>query len=228
MPKSSLFNCSAPIEIPFEEEMDGRENMRRDAELLRENRLCARIYTWNGPWVSLGMSQDPNRDLLSGQPISTVKRPTGGRAVLHGHDITLGLACPLSLLSHTNEEVSSRSVKMVYRKIIEPIRLALVAAGVPAELAERTRFAKQPGRSADCFATASPNDVVRTDTGAKVCGVALRLTDSAVLVQASIPARAPLVDPKIVFEDPAAVHWSEIPVLDFRAALTRNLNHLLA
>ncbi|MBV6457136.1 MAG: Octanoyltransferase LipM [Fimbriimonadaceae bacterium] len=227
--RSSIQHSSFTLQVPFEAEVDGFANMERDAELLKHDRLGARVYTWNGPWISLGMSQDPARDLLPNQATPTVMRPTGGRAVLHGHDITLGLACPLRLLAEPNENPMAlgRSVRSVYRRIIEPIRRALVEVGIPADLAEHTPFSKQPGRSADCFATASPNDVVRTDTGAKICGVALRLTESAVLVQASIPAGPPLVNPKSVFADPAPIAWCHIPVLEFGEALTGNLSRLV-
>lgn len=229
MPKSSIQSATVALVVPFEPAVDGFENMRRDAALLNDSKVAARIYTWDGVWVSLGMSQNRGRDLVAGSQVPTVLRPTGGRAVLHGHDITLGLSCPLALLAGPHDEVAmlARSVRTVYRRVIAPICQALVEIGVPASLAEGTRFSKQPGRSADCFATASPNDIVRTDTGAKVCGVALRLTEGAVLVQASIPAGPPLVDPGLVFAEPAPVSWSEIPVYAFRDALTSNLRNQL-
>ena len=78
------------------------------------------------------------------------------------------------------------------------------------ELGENTRFLKPSGSArparlaADCFAHVSANDLVDPDSGLKVCGCALRLTDKAVLVQASIPNGLPLVDPQTVFAMPSA------------------------
>ncbi len=179
--------------------MDGVENMARDSQLLVDAErgvVAARVYRWDGPWVSLGMFQDPLRDLLDPKRVPWVMRPTGGKAVLHGHDETIGLAAPICLLGS-----ESRSIKALYRAIIRPIVRALDACGLPAVLAAD----RLPGDrvhnvpTADCFAYTSPNDVVDPATGIKVCGCALRVTDRAVLVQASVPNGTPLVDPQSVF-----------------------------
>lgn len=190
--------------------LDGPTNMGRDAELLvaaEGGRGGCRVYSWDGPWISLGMMQDPGRDLLPTNPVPWVKRPTGGKAVLHGHDVTVGLALPLALIAREGESVErlSRSVKTVYRRIAAPLVEALQGCGMPAKLAEDTRFVGSKGKTADCFAHISPNDIVHEPTGQKVCGCALRLTSSAVLVQASIPNGPPLVDPRLVYAAPSAV-----------------------
>jgi len=170
--------------------------MRRDLALLgraESGQIGWRVYGWEGLWVTLGRFQSPERDLVD--PLSTkwVLRPTGGKAVLHGHDVTIGLAAPLAQL-----DADSRSIKSVYRVVIAPIVAALRACGVPAGLAEETRFSNSGPRTADCFAFSSSNDIVDAETGRKLCGCALRLTHSAVLVQASIPNGLPLVDPASV------------------------------
>lgn len=173
--------------------------MARDRQLLvaaEAGVLAARVYRWDGAWVSLGMFQDPNRDLLDPERIPWVTRPTGGKAVLHGHDETIGLAAPIDLLG-----TEARSIKAIYRAIIRPIVRALEACGLPAVLAADRRPGHEPRalRTADCFAHTSPNDVVDPGTGFKVCGCALRVTERAVLVQASVPNGRPLIDPQTVF-----------------------------
>ncbi len=180
---------------------DGLTNMSRDAALLSPAELGqagARVYRWSEPTVSLGMFQNPERDLLNPAAIAWVMRPTGGKAVLHGHDETVAIAMSLSAL-----QVNSRSVREVYRAVIAPLLNALRACGLEAELGEHTRFAKGVGRTADCFAHVSANDIVNPVTGMKVCGCALRLTDRAVLIQASIPNGPPLVDPQAIFSQPS-------------------------
>ncbi len=175
--------------------------MARDAALLvaAENGVAgARVYRWSEPTVSLGMFQKAERDLLQPTRIPWVMRPTGGKAVLHGHDETVGIAVPTACLG-----VDSRSVREVYRAVIQPLLEAVQACGLEAELGERTKFSGRGGRTADCFAHVSANDIVNPSTGLKVCGCALRLTDRAVLVQASIPNGRPLVDPQTVFAQPA-------------------------
>ena len=174
--------------------LSGVENMRRDQLLLEAAERGDpgfRVYGWDGVWVTVGRFQSPERDLVDPCNTRWILRPTGGKAVLHGHDVTVGLAVPLRLLVG----VDSRSVKGVYRAVVAPIVVALNACGVPAALAEETRHANTGMRTSDCFAFSSPNDVVDSSTGRKLCGCALRLTQTAVLVQASIPNGPPLVDP---------------------------------
>jgi hypothetical protein len=80
-------------------------------------------------------------------------------------------------------------------------------------------------RTADCFAFSSPNDVVDEETGQKVCGCALRLTETAVLVQASLPKGAPLVPPESVIRN-AALRFREWDSSSFGEALRDNLPRL--
>jgi len=212
--------------------LDGQANMDRDAALLRQaenGKGGCRVYSWNGPWVSLGNMQRAERDLLPANPVPWVMRPTGGKAVIHGHDITVGLAMPLALMAKNGESVEalSRSVKMAYRWVVAPIVEALNACGVRAKLAEETVFVKQEGKTADCFAHVAPNDIVDERLGIKVCGCALRLTSLAVLVQASIPNGAPLVDPRLIFAQPNVLAASVWETAGFAKSLERALNERL-
>ncbi len=193
--------------------------MARDRELFEAAEsgvVGARVYSWDGPWVSLGKSQQPQRALVDQCPVPWVSRPTGGKAVLHGHDVTLGLALPLTALGL---EPGRRSVAEVYRPVVKLIVSALQDCGVAVALGEETRFVADHGPTADCFAHVAPNDVVRPDTGQKVCGCALRMSQTAVLVQASIPAGRPLVDPATVFNTPAPVSWVALEAAQFAGAL---------
>lgn len=210
--------------VTLEDELDGPTNMDRDTALLRraEGGECwARVYGWDGPWVSLGRSQRADRALIDPDAIAHVKRPTGGKAVLHGHDVTVGLAVPLAQLGLTPDQ--SRAVSLVYRSLIVVLVNALKESGVRAELGENTKFVIDRGHTADCFAHVAPNDVVDPTTGSKVCGCALQLTSQAVLVQASIPARRPLVDPATIFANPAVTAWSMVDSSSFAHALEAEL-----
>ncbi|HRJ26353.1 MAG TPA: hypothetical protein PLO61_02440 [Fimbriimonadaceae bacterium] len=200
--------------------------MDRDRQLAAAGRLAARVYTWDGPWVSLGMSQSPDRDVLPSSNVQTVMRPTGGRAVLHGHDVTVGLFAPLSALAGPGEDLS-RSVRKVYRRVISPVLRALCAVGVETQLGEDTAWGRSTPRSSDCFAHVSANDLVDPATGFKRCGCALKLSMEGVLVQASIPAAPPLVDPASVFRVAATVHWANLHAVDFARALTEQLQELV-
>lgn len=192
------------MQVTTDGRLDGVVNMERDRSLLVEAEkgiAGCRVYRWDGPWVSLGASQNPRRELLDSELAPWVMRPTGGKAVLHGHDETVGLAVPLDVLG-----VSSRSVKAAYRAVVGPLVEALNRCGLTCVLAEGTRYVGSGPRTADCFAHVSPNDIVDPRTGMKVCGCALRLTEKAVLVQASIPNGVPLIDPQRLFAQPAVVN----------------------
>ena len=77
-------------------------NMAADAALLRELRddpdtlPIVRVYAWDRPCVSIGRLQDEAavRAAFPGLPL--VRRPTGGRAVRHGDDLTVSVAARLS------------------------------------------------------------------------------------------------------------------------------------
>jgi len=112
---------------------------------------------------------------------------------LHGHDLTVGFAMPLSMLSDIE-----RSIKKVYRQMARPMIDAMRACGLPASLGEDTRFVARGPRVADCFAHVSGNDIVDERIGQKVCGCALKVTQRAALIQASIPIGKPLIDPALV------------------------------
>lgn len=195
--------------------------MARDRRLLEGAEAGAagcRVYRWDGVWVSLGRFQHPERDLLWPDRTRWVVRPTGGKAVLHGHDVTVGIAVPLALLGMGD---SRRALKPAYRWVASLLVAGLREAGVPAALAERTAHESRGVRTADCFAFTSANDIVREDTGAKVCGCALRLTDRAVLVQASLPNGPALVDPRSVLREAAVESGDEWDADRFAEGLER-------
>lgn len=169
---------------------DGPINMEEDLKLLlqaEEGTISCRIYGWDSVWVTLGSAQRAEDVFVPGGEVPHVHRPTGGAAVLHGHDLTVGLAMPLR-----------RGVRDSYRVVTEPLIRALNEAGIDAALAEDIGADRGDPRRIDCFAGSSANDIVHRGTGEKVCGCALRRSRSAVLVQASIPVRRPVVEPSAV------------------------------
>ncbi|MES1228019.1 MAG: hypothetical protein ABUL72_05065, partial [Armatimonadota bacterium] len=174
-----------------------------------------RVYGWDGPWVSLGLSQKPERALLSESKVPWVMRPTGGKAVLHGHDVTVGLCVDLRDIGL---EPGSRDVEAAFMGSVKLIRDALQDCGVDCGFSNRGPL--RNSATADCFAYAAPNDLVDRE-GSKVCGCAQKLTQEAVLVQASIPNQAPLVEPERIYQAPGPVHWVSLDAEEFAQALAR-------
>jgi lipoate-protein ligase A len=219
----ALVHRMAP-NVSEEGKLDGHTNMERDIALLRtaEGGVAGcRVYGWAGAWISLGRQQEAQRDLLAPDLVPWVMRPTGGKAVLHGHDVTVGLAIPFS-------RTESRSVRKAYRAVVRPVVVALNGCGLAASLAEETQFAGAHSISADCFAQTSPNDIVDPRTGMKLAGCALRITSGAVLLQASIPAGPPLVNPMKLFATPQSASPQEWDPARFAAELQAALAFALA
>src|SRR5207253_6579997 len=60
-----------------------------------------RFYRWHRPTLSLGRHQDPGERIDHAfrrrQDIDLVRRPTGGRAVLHDREVTYSIVLPAAL-----------------------------------------------------------------------------------------------------------------------------------
>src|SRR4051812_29350845 len=108
---------------------DGPTQMAADEVLLEHaaatGRPALRFYTWDPPTLSLGYFQpfagrlaDPR---LAALPV--VRRPTGGGAIVHHHELTYALALPAG--------PAQKGVNWACR-MHDVIRAALGSDGVPA------------------------------------------------------------------------------------------------
>lgn len=97
-------------------------------ELINKNSSpTLRIYTWEPNAISLGYNQpesEINKDLCKNINIDIVKRPTGGRAVLHQGDITYSFVINSELLKNGNTVIAS------YKEISSSLIYALQELGV--------------------------------------------------------------------------------------------------
>ncbi len=100
---SSAWSGQLRLFADWEAPADGRANMRRDQALLEEAAAGAppalRLYRWARPTLTLGHGQsagdttDP--EALASFGVPWVRRPTGGRALLHLPDeLTYAFAAP--------------------------------------------------------------------------------------------------------------------------------------
>jgi len=156
-----------------------------------------RLYYWATPAVSLGYSQDVRKsridlDYCEAVGISVVRRPTGGRAVLHGHDVTFSLVTDDSRIPK-----AFRGVVGSHLWIIQGVVRAFELLGIRACLGSSgsSRHAETAG--GDCFAHIAECDV-RWEHG-KCAGAAQARKWGAILEQGSIPHAAPRVDCDRVF-----------------------------
>ncbi|MCW5934190.1 MAG: hypothetical protein KIT45_07830 [Fimbriimonadia bacterium] len=180
-------------------------NMATDAALLESIRqgqspATLRLYEWSAPALTYGLGQrlpEPLIAACNSFSLSTFQRPTGGKAVLHGHDLTLALAFPPALLFETTQRVSPRRVyDVLTERLIEAWQRVGIRAVRGTDSAPDPQSMEDGG---DCFATPALSDLVNADTGAKLMGCALRVKQDGVLLQASVPLREPVVDTRLLF-----------------------------
>jgi lipoate-protein ligase A len=168
-----------------------------------------RIYEWPEAVVTVGRFQSVDKDLdvayCHEHEIPIIRRPTGGRAILHGADLTVSIAARSADLGGVT------GISATYRRLSEGFRLALRSLGVEVE---QGTCEKQANRSGDCFQTRSVADLV-TSSGDKLIGCALRRSVGAILVQASIRHRPDEADRASIFRQEQTTF--ELPLGEFEA-----------
>ena len=153
----------------------GADNMAVDEALLleadRTGAAFLRLYRWDPPCLSLGR----NEPAIEHGGIATVRRPTGGRAVWHEHEVTYAVAAPIAAFGRLRD---------AYRAIHERLAAALRALGVEATLATDRPSARPLVRHGACFASSVGGEVLVA--GRKVIGSAQVRRGSAFLQHGSI------------------------------------------
>src|SRR4051812_35496724 len=80
----------------------GAENMALDEALMDRARKTGewvmRVYSWTRPTISLGRNQTARGhyelEAIRADDIDIVRRPTGGRAILHHREVTYSVTAP--------------------------------------------------------------------------------------------------------------------------------------
>ena len=160
----------------------GGAQMAFDTGLLATaERVVARSYTWAPPALSIGKFQ---RVQLDGPlPFDVVRRPTGGRALLHGEDFEWSFAVAFPPGAFGAE--SRRDLEPPYRLVSGAFREALEELGVAAESGRRGTYQRSPW----CHASALEHDLLVA--GEKVVAIAQARSDGRVLVHGSVLERRP-------------------------------------
>ena len=161
----------------------GSENMVLDTSLLGEsNRTGAaflRLYRFDPPCLSLGRNEPAavryDRAAITRLGLDVVRRPTGGRAVWHEHDVTYAVAAPIAMFG---------GLRAAYNAIHARLAAAMHTLGVTATLAPHHPTARPPDRRGSCFATPVGGEVLIG--GRKVVGSAQVREGRAFLQHGSI------------------------------------------
>lgn len=148
-----------------------------------------RIYRWSPPTVTIGYGQRldgaVDLDLARRLGLDVVRRPTGGRAVLHDVEVTYAVIAP-------DGGAFPGDILGNYRVIAEVLREALRGLGVEAELVSRRAppDRSDAGRSSVCFTAPSSYELVVQ--GRKIAGSAQKRSHGAFLQHGSIPVEMDL------------------------------------
>jgi lipoyl(octanoyl) transferase len=163
----------------------GAYNMALDEALmayaLETRSWILRVYTWSAPTLSLGRNQRArggyDMELLAERGIDVVRRPTGGRAILHHREFTYSVAGPVDHAGDLRE-----SYARINRLLVAGLEVLGASAVHVAADADR-RLRDQPGLL-PCFHYPTLGEI--TLDGRKLVGSAQWRCDGALLQHGSI------------------------------------------
>lgn len=160
----------------------GAENMARDAGLMDRARATGEaafsVYSWLRPTLSLGRNQTAAGRYDSARKtdgkLDVVRRPTGGRALLHWREVTYSVTAPIS---------NPDSLRTSYERINRILLEGLSRLGVRASESRGGAPTPRPGEL-PCFAQPAEGELVVD--GAKLVGSAQFRENGALLQHGSI------------------------------------------
>jgi lipoate-protein ligase A len=164
---------------------DGATNMAIDESILwavaeGESRPTLRFYSWEPPCLSIGYSQsmegEVDVDKCREAGIGLVRRPTGGRAILHADELTYSIVAPQA------EPRVAGGVIESYRRLSTGLVAGLRALGL---VVAQIETASDKGESAACFDAPSSYEIAVG--GKKLVGSAQVRKKNMVLQHGSLP-----------------------------------------
>jgi lipoyl(octanoyl) transferase len=162
----------------------GGAQMALDSGLLETAEdVMARRYTWAPPALSVGKFQE--LEIVPGLPFEVVRRPTGGRAVLHGESFEWSFAVAFPPGVPSGGPRSAVDVGAPYGLVAGAFAAALEELGVTLDAAGEVPYQ----RSALCFAGALRYDLC--SRGEKIVAIAQAKKEGRTLVHGSFLMERP-------------------------------------
>jgi lipoyl(octanoyl) transferase len=160
----------------------GAENMARDVALMRRARetgeIVFSVYAWMSPTLSFGRNQKArgcyDLERLDAMGIDVVRRPTGGRALLHHREVTYSVTAPVE---------DGDGLRQSYERINDVLLAGLERLGIGASVAGDHAPALPP-TDIPCFAAPARGELITH--GRKLVGSAQWREDGALLQHGSI------------------------------------------
>jgi len=142
-----------------------------------------RLYSWNPPCLSLGYAQpisDVDRQLLSSFGWDLVRRPTGGKAILHTDELTYAVIGP-----HAEPRLAGGVIES-YQRLSAALLSALGLLGIPAESLENPATTHQEANhNPVCFEIPSHYEIIYQRK--KIIGSAQARRQEGILQHGSLP-----------------------------------------
>lgn len=168
-------------------ENTGKFNMDLDIKLAseyNESEVIFRVYKWKPYCISLGANQslqEINISKAESDNIDIVKRPTGGRAILHSQEITYSVIYPIDYNTSAHNLYNEINLALkkgltLYDSILNDIRLEN-------KQPDFKQFYKQD-KSAICFAVSARSEI--NFNNKKLVGSAQRKFGRVILQHGSI------------------------------------------
>jgi len=146
-----------------------------------------RFYQWSPACLSLGYFQSydvVDLDGCAALGVDVVRRPTGGRAILHDRELTYSVALPASVLGHDGGVLPS------YYRLSLALQDGLRRLGVPATLAPESAARGPIVHGPVCFDRPSAHEILLE--GRKLVGSAQMRRGGGILQHGSI-----LIEPRV-------------------------------
>jgi len=141
-----------------------------------------RLYAWQPPCLSLGYAQpfqDVDYSQLQDRGWDIVRRPTGGRAILHTDELTYALITP------DDHPDFSGGVLASYKQISRALVHALEILGLDVTVSDEEALSEEQRQEPICFQSPSAYEI--TVQGKKIVGSAQLRRRGAVLQHGSLP-----------------------------------------
>jgi len=160
----------------------GAENMARDTALqaraAETSETVFSVYSWERPTLSFGRHQPASGlydvERIHAAGLDVVRRPTGGRAILHNREVTYSVTAPLE---------DTEPLREAYSRINQILVDGLARLGIDAGLAIPSERAPSPSIR-PCFGAPGEGELVAD--GGKLVGSAQWRDGGALLQHGSI------------------------------------------
>ena len=156
-----------------------------EAVLIHRAPPTLRFYAWDPPCLSLGYAQavnDADQAAIEREGWDLVRRPTGGRAILHTDELTYSISAPV------DHPLFANGVLPSYERISMALMAGLEAIGIEPEM--KMEDPPAPGSNPVCFQNPGPFEI--TVEGKKLVGSAQLRRAGAVLQHGSLPLKGEL------------------------------------